>query len=230
MYTVVFTTCAQDVPAAVRIAPRFWSTRSVWAATSPSMTVPVAGSSAIWPAVNRSPAPWATTAWEYGPIAAGACGVWIDCMEVVMVLEESHDLAVRTDCHPLGRRLLGESRHRHDVAGLRDHETRASRGIHLVDRDPEPGRPSEPGRVVGQGILRLGHAHRRVAEPDRFQVVDRPVGLAGEVGALAAVHAAHDGVDLLANRERGRVQRPVPCRPAVEHLEHGAASSMPPAP
>jgi hypothetical protein len=45
-------------------------TRSVWATMSPSDIWPVAGSSAICPAVKRNP-PLAI-ACEYGPIAAGA--------------------------------------------------------------------------------------------------------------------------------------------------------------
>jgi hypothetical protein len=70
---VVFTTADHDAPAAPSTAARFVSTCSACATTSPATTCIVAGSSAICPAVYRTPL--ATTACEYGPIAAGACSV-----------------------------------------------------------------------------------------------------------------------------------------------------------
>ena len=70
---VVFTTLAKLAPAAASTAPRLSSTCRVCAAVSPSITVPVAGSSAICPLQNtiRWSPTGTTTAWEYGPIAAG---------------------------------------------------------------------------------------------------------------------------------------------------------------
>src|SRR3712207_3075749 len=71
--TVVLITDCSDAPARASTAERLRSTRSVCAATSPSTSSPVAGSSGIWPAVKTSPA-W-TIAWLYGPMAAGASGL-----------------------------------------------------------------------------------------------------------------------------------------------------------
>ena len=56
---------------------RFFSTRSVCAATSPGTIWPVAGSSGICPLRKTSPP--ARTACEYGPIAAGASFVAMGC-------------------------------------------------------------------------------------------------------------------------------------------------------
>jgi hypothetical protein len=62
---VVLTTDANDAPAAASTAPRFSSTRSVCARTSPAPTIsPVTGSSAICPEQNTSRAAGATTACE----------------------------------------------------------------------------------------------------------------------------------------------------------------------
>src|SRR5260221_12492721 len=69
-YTVVFTTWSRSVPAAVSTAEMFLSTRSVWAETSPSMSLLVMGSRAVCPA-QKTNYP-ALMAWEYGPIGLGA--------------------------------------------------------------------------------------------------------------------------------------------------------------
>src|SRR4029077_8242717 len=71
--TVVFTTFSQLLPAACRMADKFWSTRSVCASIPPSIKLPVAGSNATWPEINTKP--FALMACEYGPIALGALGV-----------------------------------------------------------------------------------------------------------------------------------------------------------
>src|SRR6266850_8594068 len=68
--TVVFTARSMLVPAAVSTADRFFITRSVCAFTSPSATLFVAGSRAIWPAAKTNPP--ALMACEYGPAAGGA--------------------------------------------------------------------------------------------------------------------------------------------------------------
>src|SRR5580700_5794275 len=67
--TVERTTFSNPVPAACRIAERFLSTRSVWTATSPSITCCVAGSIATCPETKTNPL--ARIACEYGPIACG---------------------------------------------------------------------------------------------------------------------------------------------------------------
>src|SRR5262249_58904544 len=68
--TVVFTTFSQLLPAACRMAVRFFSTCSVCASIPPSIRFPVAGSNATWPEINTNP--FALIACEYGPIALGA--------------------------------------------------------------------------------------------------------------------------------------------------------------
>ena len=75
--TVVLTTASKPTPAAPSIAPTFSRTRRVCAAMSPSTSVPVAGSSGIWPEQKRNGP--ATIAWEYGPMAAGAPGLATAC-------------------------------------------------------------------------------------------------------------------------------------------------------
>jgi hypothetical protein len=75
---VVFTTDANDAPAAASTAPRFSRTRSHWTRTSPAPTIsPVFGSSGICPEQNTRLPPEATTACAYGPIAFGALSVEI---------------------------------------------------------------------------------------------------------------------------------------------------------
>src|SRR5438067_2393691 len=75
--TVVFTARSRLVPAAASTAARFFSTRSVCALTSPSTTLFVAGSRAIWPAAKTKPP--ALIACEYGPAAGGASFVRTGC-------------------------------------------------------------------------------------------------------------------------------------------------------
>src|SRR5512146_1862155 len=71
--TVVFTTFANEVPAASRMALRFCSTRRVCAGTSPSISLLTAGSIGVCPAQNTRP--FTRIACEYGPIALGASSV-----------------------------------------------------------------------------------------------------------------------------------------------------------
>src|SRR5260370_15485530 len=72
-YTVVLTTFSQLLPAACKIALRFFSTCSVCCSMPPEMTLPVAGSKATWPEMKTKPL--ALMACEYGPMALGALGV-----------------------------------------------------------------------------------------------------------------------------------------------------------
>src|SRR5437588_2416981 len=71
--TVVFTTFSQLLPAACRIAERFFNTCSVCSSIQPSIMFPVSGSMGICPEIKRNPL--ALMACEYGPIALGALGV-----------------------------------------------------------------------------------------------------------------------------------------------------------
>src|SRR5579864_2830609 len=71
-YTVVLTTFSQLLPAALKIADRFLSTCSVCCSMPPATRLPVAGSSATCPEINRNPL--ALMACEYGPIGVGALG------------------------------------------------------------------------------------------------------------------------------------------------------------
>src|SRR5579872_6535081 len=73
--TVERTTFSRLLPAALKIAERFLSTRSVWAETSPSSTCWVDGSIATCPETKTNPL--ARIACEYGPIACGASFVEI---------------------------------------------------------------------------------------------------------------------------------------------------------
>src|SRR5205085_5336098 len=79
-YTVVFTTLSQPLPAACKMAERFFMTCSVCLSTPPLIRLPLAGSKQTWPEIKSKPL--ALMAWEYGPIALGALGVEIasrDC-------------------------------------------------------------------------------------------------------------------------------------------------------
>src|SRR5450759_4505292 len=107
-YTVVLTTLFKDDPELSSTALRFSSTRSVCAAMSPSTILPVAGSRGIWPL--RKAKPFETTAWEYGPIAAGALGVetifiTLGCRRVYsrarcLPVAESHPVRGRYELEP----------------------------------------------------------------------------------------------------------------------------------
>src|SRR6185436_1394305 len=72
---VTFTTWAKVPPAAVNTALMFSNTRRASFSKSPSTICMVAGSSGICPArYTVSPT---RTACEYGPMALGACSVWM---------------------------------------------------------------------------------------------------------------------------------------------------------
>lgn len=51
--------------------------------------------------------------------------------------------------------------------------------------------------VVGQRILRLGHAHRQVAEAQLRQALELLLGGGGQHRLSAAVYPAHNGVELI---------------------------------
>ncbi len=72
--TVVFMTCSISVPAAFSRWERF-SNACLACATEPSGISPVDGTTGIMPEVYTIPP--VSTAWEYGPIAAGALSVLI---------------------------------------------------------------------------------------------------------------------------------------------------------
>ena len=126
---------------------------------------------------------------------------------------------------------LRQPRHRHDVARLGDDEAGARGGVHLVDRDAESGRPPEPRWIVGQRILRLGHAHRRVAQADRLQIVDRALGFGGRSRRRRRHTPSYDGVDLLRESASWSRTRGVSATGRSKQISSTArASSSPPAP
>src|SRR5258708_35873371 len=109
MKIVVLTTSTKSTPAAAKTSPRFCRTRRVSISIPPSTIIADAGSRPICPEqkiISRD-----CTACEYGPIAAGACLVWIDVFianflycagsEPVAVLlaqaRDSHDALDRAD-------------------------------------------------------------------------------------------------------------------------------------
>ena len=73
--TVVLITFAVDEPAASRSALRLLKALSAWTSAGPVTSSPVAGSIGTTPDVNTRP--FTSTAWEYGPIAAGDFSVLI---------------------------------------------------------------------------------------------------------------------------------------------------------
>src|SRR5699024_2314324 len=73
--TVVLTTRSIPEPASVRMAARFCRHWRVWVRMSSPANAQVAGSFGIWPETYTKLL--ALTAWEYGPMAAGALPVWM---------------------------------------------------------------------------------------------------------------------------------------------------------
>src|SRR5713101_2538355 len=99
--TVLRSTWSSLLPAAARIAERFFITRSVCAATSPSITCCVAGSIATCPETNTKPL--ARIAWEYGPIALGALEVEITSRMALLISD-----CVISDCRLDDRKTKSE--------------------------------------------------------------------------------------------------------------------------
>src|ERR1041385_2641477 len=81
------------------------------------------------------------------------------------------DLALVREIEPRRQRLLGQAGHAQDLSGDGDHEPGAGRELDLAHRDQEILRTTEQGRIVGQRLLRLGDAHRELAEPELLQLV-----------------------------------------------------------
>src|SRR4030095_220105 len=133
-------------------------------------------------------------------------------------LEHPDDRAVGANGHAFGCRLLRESGHGHDVAGLRDDETGTGRGVHFVNGNAKTMRAAESRGIVGERVLGLRHAHRRVAEPDRLEILDRALCLERVVGPYSAIELLDDGVDLLTDGRRRRIDRR---ETAVAGFEHG---------
>src|SRR6478736_5937058 len=75
-------------PAALTTARRLSNTRRVCVLMSPSTICPVAGSSGICPDRKRKPP--RRTAWEYGPMAAGAWSVAIGIRVMRAILQPLH--------------------------------------------------------------------------------------------------------------------------------------------
>src|SRR5262245_8413403 len=77
--------------------------------------------------------------------------------------EEPDHLPDGVDVDALGSSLPRQARHGHDVAGVRDHESRSRRELRVADEHPEtPWTPQLPG-VVGERVLRLRHADGQVS-------------------------------------------------------------------
>src|ERR1017187_320057 len=110
--TVVLTTRSILLPAAASTAERFFSTRSVWALMSPSISLPVAGSSAICPDAKMNPP--ALIPCEYGPMGWGASLVATTFFSCVKLTDVIRARTNSNDRHffmlpPCGDRVVRES-------------------------------------------------------------------------------------------------------------------------
>src|SRR5450432_4070555 len=84
--SVILTMSSSDPPAACATAVRLAMTWRAWAST-PSRKLPVAGSRPICP--DRYTVAPTRTACEYGPMAAGALGVWIMSLLMLSSVQEN---------------------------------------------------------------------------------------------------------------------------------------------
>src|SRR5690606_33360580 len=88
---------------------------------SPVISSPVAGSSGIWP--DRNTVPPMRTAWEYGPMAAGACSVWMGVRDMGIPSWEASPHC-RSGMHAVpchGRSDALDAQHHAEFAHLADH-------------------------------------------------------------------------------------------------------------
>jgi hypothetical protein len=63
------TASVSSAPAALATSARLSRQRRVWSPIEPSISLPVSGSTGVWP--ERKTRPLDLTAWEYGPAAGG---------------------------------------------------------------------------------------------------------------------------------------------------------------
>src|SRR5512137_693986 len=141
------------------MAPMLSITRRVWAAMSPSIIPPVAGSRWPWPD-TKSMLP-ARTPWEYGPIACGASFVLIavrmeapsggldDLARAEAARAHPHVLraAVHLHLHALKVRLEAAGRHVVRVADLAAHDRALVANLTAFGHGGSPGVPG--GDTVG---------------------------------------------------------------------------------
>jgi len=96
----------------------------------------------------------------------------------------------------LGGRNLRKTRHGHDIAGLHDNEARARRNLDLANGNLKAARRTGQVLVVREAELGLRHADRIGAEAEFFQALCLLFRLGREHHAVAAIHLAHNLVEL----------------------------------
>ncbi len=108
-------------------------------------------------------------------------------------LEEAGDDAVLIDVDALGGRDFRQAGHGHDVTGEGDDEAGAGGDFEVADRDAEIFRCALLGRVIGEGVLGLGHADRHLVEAELFELLELLRSLFDQVHAVGMVDLRSDG-------------------------------------
>ena len=111
-------------------------------------------------------------------------------------LEQADDATVGRDVDLLGRRELGEPRHRHDVARERHDEAGAGGHPEVAHGDAEAARGAELRLIVRERVLRLRHADGQIAVAEVLELLELLGGGAREVDAVGVVDLRGDGVQL----------------------------------
>ena len=112
-------------------------------------------------------------------------------------LEEAGDDAVLVDVDALGSRDFRQTGHGHDITGEGDDEAGAGGDLQVADRDPEVFRCALLGRVIGEGVLGLGHADGHLVEAELFELFQLLRSLVDEVDTVGMVDLRGDGIELV---------------------------------
>src|SRR4051812_26625295 len=142
-------------------------------------------------------------------------------------LEESLDSAVRQHPNRFGGWDLRKAGHGHDVAGQRDNEACTSGRIDIPNCDTKTGGAAKLGGIIGEGVLSLGYADRRLPQAHRLTLRDVLVRDTGVVHAGSAIDLPGDGLDFFLDRPSHVVQRLEGGLLLVENGQHLACYGFP---
>lgn len=96
---------------------------------------------------------------------------------------------------------FGQAGHRHNVAGVYHHESRARAYLRLANVDLVVSRAAEDFGVVRERVLRLGYADRQIPETQRLDLLNLTKSGRGEIRAVRAVELPRHGLHLLLDRK-----------------------------
>ena len=113
--------------------------------------------------------------------------------------EQADDATVFVNVDLLSGGNLGQTGHGHDVAGQRNDKACAGRDLQVANGDGKVLGRAQQGLIVGEGILRLGHADRQGGKTKVRELLRLLLGAGGQHNVLAVIDLGDNGLKLFFN-------------------------------